>query len=157
MEKDASSSGSAKLPLIPRHGSGMSQQGSINWHNITHRSLTFTVGVLNRCANAGVDPYGPLVGQAFPQGFPLARRGRDNVYKAVTALRYQNGIANTLWFGFGVRALVRTLILTSEGTSLLALCASLGECFHEGLGPEVMSHIFKAHDAPEELTPSTAQ
>ncbi|KAF1951012.1 hypothetical protein CC80DRAFT_496304 [Byssothecium circinans] len=157
MDIDASSSSSTELPLIPRDGSGLSQQGSINWDNIVHRSLTFTVGVLNRCANAGVDPYSLVVGQAVAQCFPLARRGRENVYTAVTALRCQNGIANTLWFGFGVKALVRTLILTSEGTSLLAICACLGECFHEDLAPDIMFHIVKAHGAPGELTPSVAQ
>ncbi|KAF2253854.1 hypothetical protein BU26DRAFT_230812 [Trematosphaeria pertusa] len=157
MEISGPSSGSSELPLIPRDPSGLSQQGSINWDNIVHRSLTFTVGVLNRCANTGVDPYSVVVGQAVAQSFPLARGGRENIHNAIAALRYQNGIANTLWFGFGVRALARTLVLTSEGTSLLALCACLGECFHEDLAPEVMFHIVKAYGAPGELTPSTAQ
>lgn len=157
MDIDSSSGDSPELPLIPRDTVGISQQGSINWDNIAHRSLTFTVGVLNRCANAGVDPYTLVVGQAVAQGFPLSRRGRNNIYAAVTALRCQNGIANTLWFGFGVKALVRTMILTNEGTSLLALCACLGECFHEDLAPEVMFHIVKAYGAPGELTPSAAQ
>jgi hypothetical protein len=48
-------------------------------------------------------------------------------------------------------------VLTTEGTSLLALCASLAECFHEDLAAEVMFHIVKAYKAPGELTPSTAQ
>ena len=155
METGGSPPGSSELPLIPHDG--LTQQGAINWDNIVHRSLTFSVGVLNRCANAGVDPYSVVVGQAVAQSFPLARRGRENVHRAVTALRYQNGIAGALWFGFGVRAFVRTLVLTSEGTSLLALCASLAECFHEDLAAEVMFHVVKAYKAPGELTPSTTQ
>jgi hypothetical protein len=56
-----------------------------------------------------------------------------------------------------MRAFVRTLVLTNEGTSLLALCASLAECFHEDLAAEVMFQILKAYQAPGELTPSMAQ
>jgi len=155
METSGSPPDSSELPLIPHEG--LTQQGAINWDNIAHRSLTFSVSVLNRCANAGVDPYSVVVGQVVAQSFPLAHRGRENVHGAVTALRYQNGIADTLWFGFGMRAFVRTLVLTAEGTSLLALCASLAECFHEDLAAEVMFHIVKAYQAPGELTPSTAQ
>jgi hypothetical protein len=155
MDIGGSPQSSSEFPLIPRDG--LTQQGAINWDNIVDRSLTFSVGVLNRCASAGVDPYSVVVGQAVAQNFPLARHGRENIHNAVTALPYRNSIAGTLWFGFGVRAFVRTLVLTSEGTSLLALCSSLAECFHEDLAAEVMFQVVKAFKAPGELTPSTTQ
>lgn len=154
MDSTASNSSPSALPLTPQ---SFTQQGTINWDSLAHRSVTFSVDVLNRCANAGVDPYSVVVGQAIARSFPLSRRGRENIAGSVETLGCQNGLQNVLWFGFGVRAFARTMALTSEGTNLLALCSTLAECFHDGLASEVMYSIVKAYGAPGKLTPSTTQ
>jgi hypothetical protein len=132
-------------------------QGAVNWDNLTQKTVSFSVGVLSRLAAAGVDPYSLVVGQAIAQKFPLSRTGRQNVQAALTALPSHGGYGNFLWFGFGIQSFARTLGATNQGCSLLALCATLAECYHEDFSANVMHNIVLQYNPPKQLTPSLSQ
>lgn len=73
---------------------------------------------------------------------------------ALNRLVSYRGIGDALWFGFGLRSLARTLGATASGRSLLALCAALGECFHEDFAASVLNHMVLAYNPPSRFVPS---
>jgi len=139
---------------LPVARSSFSNQGTVDWTRLAELSLTFPLGVLARCATAGVDPYTIIVGQALAQRLPLGVKGDQNVQQALSELRVYSGFANALDIGFGVRSFVRTLGKTNEGRSLLALSSTLSECYPQDFAAQVMHSITLKHDPPARLRPS---
>jgi hypothetical protein len=148
---------SGESSALPVAGSNFNQQGSVDWVNLVTQSVSFSVGLLARVSAAKVDPYTVVVGQAISQNFHLAPVGHKNLQQALKRLRSYGSVGDVLWFGFGVRSFVRTLGMTDEGRTLLAICAVLGECFHEDLAAEVLHDMALHYKAPESLTPSTLE
>ncbi|PNH39192.1 hypothetical protein VD0004_g7673 [Verticillium dahliae] len=97
--------------------------------------------VLSRFMAAGVQPFTIVVGQEVARHLPLAESGQRNVQDALDHLASYQSIGSVLWFGFGLRGLARTLGGTAEGRSPLALCAALGESFHEDYAASVLHHL----------------
>ncbi|PNH57089.1 hypothetical protein VD0003_g643 [Verticillium dahliae] len=97
--------------------------------------------VLSRFMAAGVQPFTIVVGQEVARHLRLAESGQRNVQDALDHLASYQSIGSVLWFGFGLRGLARTLGATAEGRSLLALCAALGESFHEDYAASVPHHL----------------
>lgn len=149
-----SSEGPTPLPIV---ANSFSQQGTVDWVNLEQQTLSFSIGVLARLSSAGVDALTVSVGQAIFQNFRLGHAGRTNVQKALQSLRSYSSFGNIIWFGFGIRSLVRSLGNSNQGTTLLALCAAIGECFHPDLGAEVLHEITVSYQAPEHLVPSPLQ
>ena len=141
------------MALIPT----FEQQGTVNWDNLVQQSVTFSVGLLSRLSNYGIDPYSLQVGQYIAQDFVLSSDGQRSVLKALESLTGYRGYASTLWFGFGIDSFARILSKTDQGCSLLALCAALSETFGEEFAVRTMHALVKLKKAPSHLTPSVAQ
>ncbi|KAL4943070.1 hypothetical protein BDV06DRAFT_190785 [Aspergillus oleicola] len=140
--------------LIP---SGFSTQGTIDWVSLADKAVSVSLGILSRCSAAGVDPYTLAVGGIVAKKLVLSPQGHRNIQDALTQLKSYSGFGNMLWFGFGVRSLVRTLGMRDEWRSLLAYCACLSECFSEEYAAEVMHDLVVAHHPPEDMTPSVGE
>ncbi|KEF56496.1 uncharacterized protein A1O9_08077 [Exophiala aquamarina CBS 119918] len=141
--------------LVP--SSNFSQQGTIDWVSLEAQVLSFSFGILGRLSSANVDGLTISVGQILCQRFCLGPTGRSNVQEALAKLRSYSGFGDSLWFGFGIRSLVRTMGNSQEGTALLALCGAMGECFPTNLGAEVLLEMTQLYDLPGHLTPSGLQ
>ena len=141
------------MALIPT----FEQQGTVNWDNLVQQSVTFSVGLLSRLSNYGIDPYSLQVGQYIAQDFVLSSDGQRSVLKALESLTGYRGYASTLWCGFGIDSFARILSKTDQGCSLLALCAALSETFGEEFAARTMHALVKLKKAPSHLTPSVAQ
>ncbi|KAL9948054.1 hypothetical protein D7B24_006599 [Verticillium nonalfalfae] len=139
--------------IVPA-GSSFAQQGSMDWVGLSSRSVHFTMDVLSRFMAAGVQPFTIVVGQEVARHLPLAESGQRNVQDALNQLASYQSIGSVLWFGFGLRGLARTLGATAEGRSLLALCAALGESFHEDYAASVLHHLVLAYQPPSGFVPS---
>ncbi|KAL4789363.1 hypothetical protein BDV19DRAFT_374297 [Aspergillus venezuelensis] len=140
--------------LIP---SGFSTQGTIDWVSLADKTVSVSLGILSRCSAAGVDPYTLAVGGIVTKKLVLSPQGHRNIQDALAQLKSYSGFGNVLWFGFGVRSLVRTLGMRDEWRSLLAYCACLSECFPEEYAAEVVHDLVVAHHSPEEMTPSVGE
>lgn len=134
----------SSLPLVQ---SNFSQQGSLDWVGLADKTVSFSVGVLSRLAAAGIDLYTVVVGQMIAKDLPLSQKGLQNIQGAVSRPKCFPGFGDALWFGFGVKSFVNTLSTTDERTSLLALCATLSECFDEtfAAGPFTVSCSHTRH------------
>lgn len=135
-------------------GETFTNQGTLDWTRLSESTVSCTLEILRRCAAAGVDAYTVAVGQAIARRFPLSPQGEKRIQQALTDLKVYSGFANVLSFGFGLRSFVRTLGTTSEGRSLLSLCAALSDCFPDSFAADVIHHIVLSFQPPEELRPS---
>lgn len=142
------------LSLPVAQNDGFSTKGSLDWVGLTRSTVSFSIGVLSRCAAAGVDPYSVVVGQAIARNLPLGTLGRRNVQEALSELKSYAGLGDALWFGFSIKSFARTLGMTDQGCSLMAICSALSECYHEDLAAQVMHNIVLLYNPPGELTPS---
>jgi len=140
--------------IIPSQNAGFEQQGSLDWVALSRASVSFSVDILSRLMAAGVQPFTIVVGQEVARSLPLSLAGQRNVTNALDKLRSYGSVGNVLWFGFGIRSLARTLGDTTEGQSLLALCAGLGECFDEEYSASVLQSLVRSYSPPAAFTPS---
>ena len=133
------------------------QKGSVEWGNLVTTIFSATVGVLSRYSAGGVDSYTSVVAQAVCNNFKLGTVGRMHLEEALTNLHTFGSLADALWFGFGVKNLVRSLASTEQGAVCLALCTSLSECYHEYACSEIFLELVDKSQAPEDLKPSVHQ
>jgi hypothetical protein len=142
----------------PSPGAGpptvFSQQGSLDWVSLSKTSVSFTVDILSRYMAAGVSPFTIVAGQEVARHLRFSKMGQQNMQDALQKLLSYRGLGETLWFGFGLRSLPRSLGTTDEGRSLLGLCAALGECFHEDIAASVLHNMVASFNPPDAFTPS---
>ena len=136
--------------------SGFQQQGQVDWVDLTKSTLRFSFGILSRLSAASVDSYTVIVGHLIGGSFELSRKGRRNMEGALAGLSSFGSLGNVIWFGFGVQNLVRSLSVTEQGATLVALCAALGESFSDIAAAEILYEIVKMR-TDSTSTPSISQ
>ena len=132
----------------------MTTQGTVNWDNLGIQAVSFSLSVLKRIADAGVQPYTICVAQAISNSFRMGDAARKEVQKAVESLKSYSGWGGILNFGFGIKSLPRLMNTTEQGTFCLAFLAALADSYSIEYAGEVMFHIVEILDVPEEFKPS---
>jgi hypothetical protein len=119
------------------------QQGQLDWVSLSRGGISFSLGVLSRFSAASVDAYTVTVGHFIGSNFELSQAGRQNIERCLLNLRAFRGYGDVLWFGFGIKHLIRALSTTEQGATLVALCAALGETFPDDLSADILSNVAK--------------
>lgn len=119
------------------------QQGEVDWVSLSRSSVTFSLGILSRLSAASIDPYTVTVGNLLGNIFELSQDGRRHIEHALSRLRCFQGVGNLLWFGFGIKHIVRAICVTEQGAILVALAAALAECFDEDESARVLHFMAK--------------
>ena len=114
---------SALVPAGPQGVSGptFKQQGSFDWVAIGREMDQVPVAILGQLSSAGVDVLTVLVGQAICSKIPIGIHGEKVISHAMSRLKWCKGFGDVLWSGVGVEHILRVLVKTSEGASLVAL------------------------------------
>ncbi|KAB5522997.1 hypothetical protein GE09DRAFT_487154 [Coniochaeta sp. 2T2.1] len=137
---------------------GLTTTGQLDWTALSRSTITVSLDVAARFANAGVDAITIGVGRALGSRFSFPPEGQMELMSSLNQMKGVSSISNTLWFGFGIKHVVRTLAETEQGALSVALCAALCEgraklwdvgCIFREMCLEV--------DAPPELIPSIHQ
>lgn len=132
-------------PLTTRlNSTQFPQQGQVDWVSLSGSTIRFSLGVLSRLSAASIDPYTLTVGHFIGGSFELSTTGRKNIQSALSQLKSFGGLGQVLWFGFGIKNVVRAISVTEEGATLVALCAALSECFPDDLSAEILAEFLKA-------------
>jgi hypothetical protein len=152
---DPHSSG-AMVPLGAGSAS-FAQQGSLDWVALANTQYSASIAVLGRLAKAGIDPLTVAFGQAMCMKLPIGVHGERVLAEAMSTLSAKSCAADLLWFGTGIRHILRDLVQTSQGCSLVALCAALTESHPMSLSALVLYDIAKQIGGPQEIQPSFEQ
>jgi hypothetical protein len=135
-------------------GGGFSQNGTVDWGQVASRTVSYSVDVLSCLTAANVDSYTLEVGRIISSQFSISKAGTDNVTKALQKLRSHGSLGDVLWFGFGVRHIVRAMPATHEGLTCLALCAMVADFYPDDVSAEIFYELVKTFKVPLQGMPS---
>ena len=149
----------ALVPAGPQRnqGSSFAQQGSVDWVSLGQTQFSASIAVLGRLSAAGVEPLTVAVGQAICSSIPLGIHGEKVLAEAMSRLRVCSSFGDVIWFGVGVRHILRSLVETSQGASLVALCSGLSEGHNASTSALVLYEMAKRCGSPRDLSPSFKQ
>ena len=151
------------LSLVPTENSPnnqvatFSQQGSVDWAALGRMQFSASIAVLGRLSGAGIEPLTIAVGQALCSHVPLGAHGEMILMEAMNKLKAFSTFGDVVWFGVGVRHILRELVQTSQGASCVALCAALTEGHSISTSALIMYEMTKVLGSPQELSPSFLQ
>lgn len=135
----------------------LTTSGQVDWVSLTSNTITGSTAILQRLSMANVDPYTLVVAQAVSSHFKMSLLGQRRVHEAVQDLKCFSSIGNAVWFGIGVKHIIRTLAETKEGTTCLTLCASLAEVFGSEVSAAILGELASVLGLPEGSGPSLPQ
>ena len=142
--------------LVPT-STNFQQQGSVDWVELSSRSVHFSVAVLARLSRAGIDPFTLQVGRAICTNFSLHPIAQGRISDAILALKKFGSYGDVIWFGFGVKHIVTDLAETEEGLTLVALCAALSTTYDSLYGARVLRELCGLCKAPQSFSPAIRQ
>ncbi|CAO1604419.1 hypothetical protein XANCAGTX0491_007976 [Xanthoria calcicola] len=147
--------GSALVPAGARdtQGSSFTQQDTVDWVALGQTPVQATIAVLGRLSSAGIEPRTVFVGQAMCSKVPLGAHGEKMLKEAMASLKASSSFGDVIWFGVGVRHILRILVETAQGASLVALCAALTESHSLLTSAVVLYEMCKQSGSPKELMP----
>lgn len=138
-------------------GGGLQQQGSLDWVKLAGSSVSFSVDVLARMSASGVEALTVCAAETILSRLKLGRIGENRVQEALLRLKAFSSVNNALWFGFGVKHMIRKLAESYEGLCCIAVCASLSEFYSTPDTARILREIFVQYNAPSNLTPALRQ
>ena len=142
--------------LVPA-SSNFQQQGTVDWVELSGRSVNFSVAVLARLSKAGIDPFTLQVGRAICNNFSLDPVAQHRISEAIQALRKFGSYGDIVWSGFGVKHVVTELAETEQGLTLVALCAALSSTYNSLYGARVLRELCSLCKAPQAFSPAIRQ
>ncbi|KAF4958761.1 hypothetical protein FGADI_2105 [Fusarium gaditjirri] len=138
-------------------GGSFEQQGSIDWVQIARMSVSVPISILARVTAADISPLTIVVGQEMSSLFRLSTTGHERLITALGELKSFSAIGDVIWFGFGIKHIVRVLAETGKGLTCLMLCACLSEIHSPNTCAEILIRLANACDAPDDIRPSASQ
>ena len=149
----------ALVPAAPQQnqGSVFAQQGAVDWVALGQVPFPASIAVLGRLSSAGVEPLTVTVGQAICSSIPLGTHGEKVLAEQMSRLRACSSFGDVIWFGVGVRHILHLLVQTSQGASLVALCAGLSEGHNVSTSALILYELAKRFSSPRDLRPSFKQ
>ena len=133
------------------------QQGTVDWTALSRSSFTFSVEVMSRFSKAGVEMITCAMSQAMCSQFNVPPEGQKRVTDAISKLKAYSSYGQILWFGFGVKHIVRSLCETKQGATCAALCACLRVSYSTEMSARVLSVLCDQLLPSDGLSPALPQ
>ncbi|KAJ5458023.1 hypothetical protein N7475_009411 [Penicillium sp. IBT 31633x] len=133
------------------------QQGSVDWAALGRMQFSASIALLSRLSSAGIEALTVAFGQAMCSRVCIGAHGEKVLMESLNNLKAFSSFGDLVWFGVGVRHVLRDIVQTSEGASLVALCAALSETFSIQTSALILYEMSKLFRASRELSPSLAQ
>ena len=133
------------------------QQGTVDWTALSRSSFTFSVEVMSRFSKAGVEMITCAMGQAMCSQFNVPPEGQQRVTDTISKLKAYSSYGQFLWFGFGVKHIVRSLCETKQGATCAALCACLRVSYSTEMSARVLSVLCDQLLPSDGLSPALPQ
>ena len=97
------------------------------------------------------------MGQAMCSKFNVPPEGQKQVTDAISKLKAYSSYGQVLWFGFGVKHVVRSLCETKQGATCAALCACLRVSYSTEMSARVLSELCDQLVPSDGLSPALPQ
>ena len=130
------------------------QQGTLDWVGLGDKAFEASLNILSRFSGANIDPFTLTVAQAIASQFQLSRDGKNRLKECLQSLKCFASLEDVLWFGFGIKHVIRILANTTHGISTIAVCGSLSEVLSTEAATSILDELSETYGAPAELRPS---
>ncbi|KZT61841.1 hypothetical protein CALCODRAFT_552906 [Calocera cornea HHB12733] len=142
-------------------GGGFVTQGQVDWTAITSSTLQLAVNVLERSSHGGVEPLTLVAGYSLGARMEVGALATKKVSLAVSQLKSFSTLNTVLWFGFGIKHIIRRLAESRQGMALVALIGCLSECYSVKIAADILERLFDlCHPVTgpnTQLTPANTQ
>ncbi|MCJ1476271.1 hypothetical protein MMC13_004937 [Lambiella insularis] len=122
------------------------QQGTIDWSSLARASVNASVSVLTRLSSCGVELWTLAVAQIILGNIHLSAEGESGISDALAKLHSFGSYGNLMYFGFGVKHIIRTLADSSEGMATLVICSSIAEIHGLAISTQIVAEYAKLYN-----------
>ena len=146
------------LPLIlSTSSSQFPQQGQVDWSSLGKNTVEFTVDVLSRLSKAGIEALTVYAAKVLFSHAKLDQLGEQRILDALKAVKAFSSHSNVVWFGFGIKNILRSLSETQQGIACIGICSCLTEEFSTEKSAQILGELFQLYNPPADLRPSLRQ
>ena len=136
---------------------GFAQQGQVDWVLFGKTAYTATFAVMQRLAQAGIQPITHGAGLALGTQFTFGLTGQNGVNDALSKLQGVPGFDNVLYFGFGYESFVRVIASSQLGVNCVVLCSALSETHSDEVTAWTLAALWEILLFPARYQPSQTQ
>ena len=131
----------------------------MDWPYLARASVRASVSVLTRLSGGGVEIWTAAFAQVLFGTIRLSTEGEAHVNGALAKLHSFGTHGDLIYYGFGVKHIVRTLADSAEGMATLAICSSIVEVHSLSVSTQIVQEYAKLYGGNFEgnLMPSFRQ
>ena len=144
-------------PLTTASGGGFQQSGQVDWVSLSKSTFTFGLDVLVRLSKAELHPATTAIGLIIFGRFALNTESQRRIHDALSNLKSFSSYGKLVWFGFGIRPIIKDLADSEQGMACVALCACMSVSYDTFFAAGVLRELCKQHEVPPDLLPSIHQ
>ncbi|KZO99569.1 hypothetical protein CALVIDRAFT_533988 [Calocera viscosa TUFC12733] len=149
--------GSSSNALSTGTGNSFQVQGQVDIPSIGTLTYDAASALLARTVDCGIEPHTLTAAYAIGARVALGPLAADNVFRAVRDLKVAAAFQQVLWFGFGIKHLIRRMVESKEGLGVIGLIGCMSECYPAPVCVSILERLFPAMDLPVQLAPSQDQ
>ncbi|KAI9771286.1 MAG: hypothetical protein M1840_002256 [Geoglossum simile] len=143
--------------LVPTGGGSFQQSGQVDWVSLSKSSFTFGLDVLVRLSKAELDPATIAIGLIACSRFVIKPEAQKRIYDALSNLKSFSSYGKLVWFGLGIKPIIKDLADTEHGMACVALCACMSISYDSFYVAEVLREFCKVRETPPDVIPSIHQ
>jgi ankyrin repeat protein len=144
-------------PLITIGSEGFQQSGQIDWVSLSRSSFSFGLDVLVRLSKAELDVATIAISLVIFNRFALNPESQKRIHDALSKLKSFSSYGKLVWFGFGIKSVLKDLASFESGMACIALCACLSTSYDSFFAAGVLRELCKLNGAPQDHLPSIHQ
>jgi len=144
-------------PLVSTGGRNFQQSGQLDWVSLSKSTFSFGLDVLVRFSKAELDPATMAIGLIACNRFVIKAEAQKRIYDALSSLKSFSSYGKLVWFGFGIKSIIKVLAETEHGMACVALCACMSISYDSFYVAEVLRDFCKFREAPPDIIPSIHQ
>ncbi|KAF8454094.1 hypothetical protein BDZ91DRAFT_748288 [Kalaharituber pfeilii] len=133
------------------------QGGQVDWVALASKPVTTTIGVLDRLAQAGIQPYTLELCRIARTAFKIPDENLIKIEKALLNSKIFGISSGALFFGTGISSIPRILAETRGGVSFAALLVVLRTSFSANYAARVVTELLRQICPKETILPSLSQ
>lgn len=123
------------------------QQGTVDWPSLARASVNASVSVITRLSGCGVELWTVALAQVIFGTIRLSADGESHLNEALVKLHSFGSHGNLMYFGFGVKHIIRTLADSSEGMAIVAICSSIAEVHGLAISTQIVREYAELYSA----------
>ncbi|KAF2192450.1 hypothetical protein K469DRAFT_745887 [Zopfia rhizophila CBS 207.26] len=144
-------------PIILTNRGNFEQSGQLDWVSLSKSTFTFGLDVLIRLSKVELDPATVAIGVITCDRFVITAESQKRIYDALYGLKSFSSYGKLMWFGFGIKPIIKDLADSEHGMACVGLCACMSISYDSFFAAGVLRELCKFCGTPPNFLPSIHQ